>query len=113
MNSPDKVRGALEQLAAQLPDLARQASGITAVMIAPLMMYAPRLQAMAIDAVPQDPAQLDAILERVAGMILELRSDTPPAAIDVDAVELPYPGAVELPFVEPGSLEDNRSGVDR
>jgi hypothetical protein len=100
--SPVKVRHALAQLAAQLPELQRQASGMTAVMTAPLMVLAPRLEAMAIDAIPQDPAQLDAILERVAAMVLELRSDAP--AIDVDAVHV---------LVEPGSLQDNRSGVDR
>jgi hypothetical protein len=82
MTSPEKVRAALAQAIATVPELQRQAAGINAVMLAPLMGFLPRIEQMAHERIPTDPAVLDLLLERAAAMVLELKSDPEPEAIE-------------------------------
>jgi MinD-like ATPase involved in chromosome partitioning or flagellar assembly len=82
--SPEKVRAALTQAVALVPELQRQAAGMNALMIAPLVSFLPQIERMAVERIPADPDVLDAILERAALMVLALKSDAP-AAIDAPA----------------------------
>lgn len=80
-----KVRRAISRLFAELPSLQQQASGLNAMMLAPLMGLAPRLEAELLERLPDDPAILDLLIDRAAALVLELRSDV----VDVvDVAEL-------------------------
>lgn len=84
-----KVRRAIEELVEQLPALARQSSGMQAVVLAPVISLSPSLAGMVLQRLPEDPAELDAMLNAGAAALLSLRSDF----FDSTAVELDGPGS--------------------
>lgn len=86
-----KVRDAIDQLVAQLPELQRRASGMQAIALAAVAPFLPNLVAGLVEQLPDDPAQLDAILGAAGEYVRSLQSDEPePPAIaaapeDLDA----------------------------
>jgi hypothetical protein len=83
-----KVREAINAAAGQLPELQRQASGMSAVALAAVAPFLPNLIGQAAATLPDDPAQLDELLQAGADWLLSLRSDEQPEP-PAEPVELP------------------------
>jgi hypothetical protein len=83
-----KVRQAIDQLVAQLPQAQQQAAGMTAIALAAIGPFLPGLIAQAVDVLPDDPAKLDELLQHGADYLLSLRSDEQPEP-PADVAELP------------------------
>lgn len=91
MLSTEKVRAAVAEALAKVPELQAAASGMDAIMMAGVAQLAPWLGAQVLERLPEDPAELDELLDRLADGIAGLVSD-PPADVNGHAQPEPSPG---------------------
>jgi hypothetical protein len=88
IGSNEKVRQAVNEMVARLPELQQQASGMQAVELAGLALIFPRAAAMLLEQLPAADSELDELLEKFGYGVLGLRSDPAP---DVDTVAIAIP----------------------
>jgi hypothetical protein len=79
LTSPAKARYAIAQVLENLPRLQADVGGMEGVMLATMAGFAPQLAGIALERVPEDPAELDAMLDKLAAWVLSMKSD--PAAV--------------------------------
>jgi hypothetical protein len=84
VQSTEKVRFAIAELARQVPELQAHASGMDAIMLAGMAQAAPMVATMLAERLPEDPAEVDSLLERFAEQLLALKSDPPELAASDD-----------------------------